>query len=108
MLHTAVVVFIFAFLSQNCPANFVVCLLNPHVPCIGVFSYNTMATDRDILLVLYRLTDGPNWIKNTNWDTDAVLSEWDGVEVNDQDRVVKLSLGNCNLRGIVTTQQAVQ
>ena len=58
------------------------------------------ATDRDALLVLFRLTDGRNWTNNTNWDTDAELSEWYGVNVNDQGRVLKLSLSTNNLRGM--------
>lgn len=62
-------------------------------------------TDRDVLLVLYRSTDGPRWMKRTNWDTDMVLSEWYGVEVNNQGRVVKLALGNNNLRGSVLTHR---
>ncbi|CAN0281496.1 unnamed protein product [Scytosiphon promiscuus] len=56
-------------------------------------------TDRDILLVLYRSTDGPNWTRKEGWNTGADLSEWHGVEVY-EGRVVKLSLGNNNLRGI--------
>ena len=49
-------------------------------------------TDRDVLLVLYWSTGGPDWHDgNTNWD-DAAFSEWYGVEVNGQGRVVKLDL----------------
>lgn len=58
-------------------------------------------TDRDILLALYRSTDGDNWMRNTNWGTEADLSDWFGVDV-DQGRVVKLSLGTNNLLGIVS------
>ena len=57
-------------------------------------------TDRDVLVALYNATDGPNWKQKTNWDTDAPLSDWYGVTANDQGRVVKLSLGGDNLRGI--------
>lgn len=57
------------------------------------------ATDGDVLLVLYRSTDGPHWTKNTIWDTDADLSEWHGVDVNDQGHVVKLNLPYNGLQG---------
>ncbi|CAM9195565.1 unnamed protein product, partial [Hapterophycus canaliculatus] len=44
-------------------------------------------------------TGGTGWARSKNWNTGADLSRWDGVEVNDQGRVVKLSLGTNNLRG---------
>lgn len=50
-----------------------------------------IARDRDALLALFRATGGGNWTRNDNWGTDAELSTWFGVEVNDQGRVVKLS-----------------
>ena len=58
------------------------------------------STDRDVLLVLYRSTDGPNWRNNTNWGTDAALSDWYGVTANDEGRVLELELFENNLRGI--------
>lgn len=57
-------------------------------------------TERDVLLVLYRLTDGPNWKTKTNWNTNADLSKWHGVEVNGQGFVAALKLGSIYLRGI--------
>ena len=38
-----------------------------------------LRTDRASLTALYNATDGPNWTDNTNWLTDAPLSEWAGV-----------------------------
>ncbi|CAM9346593.1 unnamed protein product, partial [Hapterophycus canaliculatus] len=58
------------------------------------------STDRGALIALYNATGGAGWAHNKNWNTGADLSRWDGVEVNDQGRVVKLSLGANNLRGI--------
>ena len=58
------------------------------------------ATDRDVLLVLYRSTDGPNWENNTNWCTAADLDRWYGVGLNEEGRVVKLTLMANDLRGI--------
>lgn len=57
-------------------------------------------TARDVLLVLYRSTDGPNWKNNTNWDTENVISDWDVVTVDLQGRVAELFLGSNNRRGI--------
>lgn len=62
-------------------------------------------TDRDALLALYNATDGANWENSTNWNTDAVLSDWYGVEVNDQGRVVSLSLYVNNLQGTSGTSR---
>ena len=48
--------------------------------------------DRAALVALYHATDGPNWIDNTNWLTDAPLGEWYGVETDTSGRVVSLNL----------------
>ncbi|CAN0362368.1 unnamed protein product [Ectocarpus sp. 6 AP-2014] len=57
------------------------------------------STDREALIALFRSTGGAGWIRRDNWDTDAVLGTWDGVKVNDQGRVVVLSLMQNNLQG---------
>ncbi|CAM9777221.1 unnamed protein product [Ectocarpus sp. 4 AP-2014] len=59
------------------------------------------STDREALVALYNATGGACWRRNVNWDTDANLSTWHGVQVNDQGRVVKLSLTNNNLTGFI-------
>ena len=48
--------------------------------------------DRAALVALYEATDGPNWVNNENWLTDAPLGEWYGVDVDDAGRVVWLQL----------------
>ena len=48
--------------------------------------------ERAALVALYNATDGPNWIDNTSWLTDAPLGEWYGVETDASGRVVKLEL----------------
>ena len=48
--------------------------------------------DRAALVALYEATDGPNWLNNENWLTDAPLGEWYGVDTDAQDRVVSLKL----------------
>ncbi|CAM9791799.1 unnamed protein product [Ectocarpus sp. 8 AP-2014] len=58
------------------------------------------STDREALIALFRSTGGAGWERRDNWDTDAVLATWDGVEVNDQGRVVGLDLSSNNLQGL--------
>ena len=48
--------------------------------------------DRTALVALYNATDGPNWVDNTNWLTDAPLGEWYGVDTDANGRVVRLDL----------------
>ena len=49
--------------------------------------------DRAVLAALYEATDGPNWVDNSNWLTDAPLGEWYGVDTDASGRVVRLHLG---------------
>ncbi|CAN0168804.1 unnamed protein product, partial [Ectocarpus sp. 13 AM-2016] len=64
------------------------------------------STDRDSLLALFNATDGANWKNNNRWGTDADLSQWNGVGVNDQGRVVELDLRYNKLRGPIPPQLA--
>ena len=48
--------------------------------------------DRAALVALYEATDGPNWVDNENWLTDAPLGEWYGVSVSGTGRVTMLEL----------------
>ena len=48
--------------------------------------------DRVALVALYNATDGPNWVDNTNWLTDAPLGEWYGVDTDADGRVVRIDL----------------
>lgn len=59
-------------------------------------------TDRDILIALYDATNGDNWTNNTNWCTDAPLSEWYGVTLDySQERVQYIHLSYNNLVGSI-------
>lgn len=61
----------------------------------------TMAsTDRDALVALFRSTGGSSWKKKDNWNTGAELLRWHGVKVNNQGRVVGITLYSNNLRGM--------
>ena len=57
-----------------------------------------MESDRAALVVLYNATGGANWTNNTNWLTDAPLSEWFGVTTQSS-RVVGLRLAGNGLSG---------
>ncbi len=40
-----------------------------------------LSGDAATLAAFYNATDGPNWSDNTNWLTDAPISDWSGVSV---------------------------
>ena len=48
--------------------------------------------DRAALVALYEATDGPNWVNNENWLTDAPLGDWFGIETDASGRVVGLDM----------------
>ena len=58
-------------------------------------------SDRDILVVLYHATGGPNWTNNTNWLSDRPVGEWHGVTTNADGRVVFLVLSRNQLTGSI-------
>lgn len=57
-------------------------------------------TERDVLVAVYDATGGGEWILKTNWKTGADLSQCYGVKVNNQGRVVGLSLRGNDLTGM--------
>jgi Leucine-rich repeat (LRR) protein len=61
---------------------------------------NTLA-DREILEILFKATDGPNWVNNDNWLTDAPLENWHGVSTDAVGNVTELRLSENNLTGSI-------
>ena len=57
--------------------------------------------DRSLLTRFYYVSNGPNWINDTNWLSDTPLEEWYGVSTDDQGRVTRLELLNNNLVGTI-------
>ena len=55
--------------------------------------------DREVLVALYHATDGPNWTTDTNWLSDAPISEWHGVTTDSDGRVTEIELLDTRLRG---------
>ena len=48
--------------------------------------------DRAVLVALYNATNGPNWLNNENWLTEAPLRNWYGVSTDASGRVVGVNL----------------
>eukprot|EP00752_Nemacystus_decipiens_P001344 g1333.t1 len=61
-------------------------------------------TDRAALSALFRSTGGAEWHRKDNWDSDADLSRWLGVEVDARGRVTHLRLEKNNLKGHIPRQ----
>ncbi|MEL6132339.1 MAG: hypothetical protein AAFR59_03135, partial [Bacteroidota bacterium] len=59
--------------------------------------------DRPALIAFYNNTGGPNWADNTNW-LQGPISNWFGVEVDNNNRVVGLNLPGNQLGGSVPAE----
>lgn len=58
-------------------------------------------SDREVLEMLYAATDGPNWVRNDNWLSDAPLNTWYGVRANEQGAVSYIQLYTNGLFGAI-------
>ena len=58
----------------------------------GTAAITVANPDRAALVALYNATNGPNWVNNENWLTDAPLRDWHGVDTDASGRVVRLDL----------------
>ena len=67
----------------------------------GVAEITIENPDRAALVALYEATDGPNWVNNDNWLTDAPLGDWYGVDTDASGRVVLLLLPENRLTGTI-------
>lgn len=62
--------------------------------------------ERNALIDLYNSTAGANWNRKTNWNTNSLVSSWEGVttqNVGSTTRVTALDLQNNNLTGTLPT-----
>ena len=66
------------------------------------------ADEREMLIALYKSTNGDNWIRKDNWCSDKPISEWYGVRTwkwhhneSVRNRVESIELPNNNLTGSV-------
>ena len=60
--------------------------------------------DREILETFYEATGGDDWIDNTNWLTNQPLSQWAGVQTDDQGYVTEFFLPWNNMTGSIPPQ----
>ena len=58
----------------------------------GTAEISVTNPDRAALVALYIATNGPNWVNNDGWLTDAPLRDWYGVDTDSSGRVVRLDL----------------
>ena len=72
--------------------------------CTGSATAPTPGTDREALIALYHATDGPNWRNNTNWLSDAPVSEWHGVITDNSGGVIELILRGNQLSGEIPAE----
>ena len=64
----------------------------------------SIAGDRAALVALYNATDGANWTNNTNWLTNAPISQWYGVSADAEGRVCALNLHGNGLSGEIPAE----
>lgn len=95
-----------------------VCILRPATVALamllvagfGLMPSSTLAqstsvdSDRAVLVALYNATDGPNWLNDANWLSDAPLGAWYGVTTDSSGRVVSVHLGSNGLRGEIPAE----
>ena len=67
----------------------------------GAARVTVVSPDRWKLVSLYRTASGTDWAANENWLTDAPLSLWDGVQSNEEARVIWLTLRENRLDGAI-------
>ena len=65
----------------------------------GDFTLTMKQPELDALHALYNATDGANWENSDNWLTGAPLSDWHGVETDEEGRVIEIYLVGNNLSG---------
>ena len=70
----------------------------------GVVTCQDLHPDMEALYALFSATNGVSWEINSNWLSDAPLSEWHGVNTDSDGRVVSLVLGGNNLSGPIPTE----
>jgi hypothetical protein len=51
-------------------------------------------TDSLTLVKIYTIADGANWKDSRKWDLTKPMNEWPGIKLNDEGRVIELSITN--------------
>lgn len=68
---------------------------------VGMCPISLAQMDSLTLVTLHRITEGENW--TIRWTLNDPLETWHGVEINSDRRVIRLHLGNNNLKGRIPT-----
>ena len=61
-------------------------------------------SDREVLVIFYNATGGPNWRDSTNWLSDKPIDEWRGVTTGANGRVTSLGLPGNALSGEIPAE----
>ncbi len=56
------------------------------------------------LVAMYKSTNGPSWVDNTNWDASIRICSWKGIWCNHGRHVRQIQLGNNDLSGPLPAQ----
>ncbi len=63
-------------------------------------------TDQEILVKIYEAMNGPEWNESQgeNWLSDKPIGEWEGVETNEEGRVVSLRVVGDGIEGLIPAE----
>ncbi len=73
---------------------------------LELYRGNSRSPERDALVALYENTGGKTWEHNSNWMTEAPLSEWHGITTDHNGRVTEVDLKLNQLTGPIPTELA--
>jgi Leucine-rich repeat (LRR) protein len=76
--------------TQGITSEFTACVTVTAPTC-------NQATERAALIALYDATGGDNWTNKTNWKTAAPVSQWYGIQVNNNGCVQCIGLDGDNI-----------
>ena len=63
-------------------------------------------TDRDVLVLIFKNLNGANWPDRSkaNWNSEEPVSKWNGVKVDENDRVTELRITVDSVKGIIPAE----
>ena len=64
------------------------------------------ARTREVLRIFYDALGGDNWYRKNNWNTDAPLSQWDGLEVDYNGHLTGINLWDNHINGSIPKEIA--
>ena len=62
------------------------------------------ARDRQALVALYESTGGEDWVNSVNWLSDRPLQEWHGINVDEDGRIIHITMQDNGLEGSIPPQ----